>query len=80
MGGGYTQASMSLFLLIFQVVLNETTVCLRNLQVGPHCMLGEGSEMGDKCSIKRSVGHCHIGSGVKVMETHASRFSRGVSR
>ena len=45
-------------------------------------MLGEGSEMGDKCSIKRSVvgRHCRIGSGVKVMETHSSRFSRGVSR
>lgn len=39
--------------------------------VGPHCMLGEGSEMGDKCSIKRSVvgRHCRIGSGVKIMNS-----------
>lgn len=37
-------------------------------QVGPHCMLGEGSQMGDKCSVKRSVigRHCRIGSNVKV--------------
>ncbi|MCO5557856.1 hypothetical protein L7F22_011428 [Adiantum nelumboides] len=39
--------------------------------VGPHCMLGEGSEMGDKSSIKRSVvgRHCRIGSGVKIMNS-----------
>ena len=76
-------SDVNIFVLgYFQVVLNGTTVCLRNLQVGPHCMLGEGSEMGDKCSIKRSVvgRHCRIGSGVKVMETHSSRFSRGVRR
>lgn len=32
-------------------------------------MLGEGSEMGDKCSVKRSVigRHCRIGSNVKVL-------------
>ena len=31
-------------------------------------MLGEGSQLGDKCSIKRSVigRHCRIGSNVKV--------------
>ncbi|KAJ8450579.1 hypothetical protein Cgig2_020216 [Carnegiea gigantea] len=36
--------------------------------VGPHCMLGEGSQMGDKCSVKRSVigCHCRIGSNVKI--------------
>ncbi|KAM7251653.1 hypothetical protein ACFE04_023536 [Oxalis oulophora] len=30
--------------------------------VGPHCMLGESSQMGDKCSVKRSVigRHCRI--------------------
>lgn len=39
--------------------------------VGPHCMLGEGSQMGDKSSIKRSVvgRHCRIGSGVKIMNS-----------
>ncbi|KAJ8646337.1 hypothetical protein MRB53_008085 [Persea americana] len=36
--------------------------------VGPHCMLGEGSQLGDKCSVKRSVigRHCRIGSNVKI--------------
>ncbi|XVF19426.1 hypothetical protein REPUB_Repub11eG0109700 [Reevesia pubescens] len=39
--------------------------------VGPHCMLGEGSEMGDKCQVKRSVigRHCRIGSHVKVVNS-----------
>ncbi|XP_021630639.1 translation initiation factor eIF-2B subunit gamma isoform X2 [Manihot esculenta] len=39
--------------------------------VGPHCMLGEGSQMGDKCSVKRSVigSHCRIGSNVKVVNS-----------
>lgn len=38
-------------------------------QIGPQCMLGEGSQMGDKCSVKRSVigRHCRIGSNVKVL-------------
>lgn len=36
--------------------------------VGPHCMVGEGSQMGDKCGIKRSIvgRHCRIGYGVKI--------------
>ncbi|XP_051134330.1 uncharacterized protein LOC127253674 [Andrographis paniculata] len=36
--------------------------------VGPQCMLGEGSQMGDKCSVKKSVigRHCRIGSNVKI--------------
>ena len=39
--------------------------------VGPHCMLGEGSQMGDKCSVKRSVigRHCRIGANVKVVNS-----------
>lgn len=39
--------------------------------VGPHCMLGEGTEMGDKCQVKRSVigRHCRIGSHVKVVNS-----------
>ncbi|CAM8881412.1 unnamed protein product [Rhodiola kirilowii] len=46
--------------------------------VGPHCMLGEGSQLGDKCSVKRSVigRHCRIGSNVKIVNSvvmnHAS--------
>ncbi|WOL15870.1 hypothetical protein Cni_G24651 [Canna indica] len=36
--------------------------------VGPQCMLAEGSKLGDKCSVKRSVigRHCRIGSNVKI--------------
>ncbi|KZV30581.1 translation initiation factor eIF-2B subunit gamma [Dorcoceras hygrometricum] len=36
--------------------------------VGPQCMVGEGSQMGDKCSVKKSVigRHCRIGSNVKI--------------
>ncbi|GFZ18243.1 transferases/nucleotidyltransferase [Actinidia rufa] len=39
--------------------------------VGPQCMLGEGSQMGDKCNVKRSVlgRHCRIGSNVKVVNS-----------
>ncbi|ESW31401.1 hypothetical protein PHAVU_002G235800 [Phaseolus vulgaris] len=39
--------------------------------VGPHCVLGEGSQMGDKCSVKRSVigRHCRIGANVKVVNS-----------
>ncbi|XP_010420756.1 PREDICTED: translation initiation factor eIF-2B subunit gamma [Camelina sativa] len=39
--------------------------------VGPHCMLGEGSQVGDKCSVKRSVigRHCRIGSNVKIVNS-----------
>ncbi|GAB2230798.1 hypothetical protein Droror1_Dr00015090 [Drosera rotundifolia] len=39
--------------------------------VGPNCILGEGSQMGDKCSVKRSVigRHCRIGSNVKIVNS-----------
>ncbi|XP_044483373.1 translation initiation factor eIF-2B subunit gamma isoform X1 [Mangifera indica] len=39
--------------------------------IGPQCMVGEGSQMGDKCSVKRSVvgRHCRIGSNVKVVNS-----------
>ncbi|KAJ9146621.1 hypothetical protein P3X46_028860 [Hevea brasiliensis] len=39
--------------------------------VGPHRMLGEGSQMGDKCTVKRSVvgRHCRIRSNVKVVNS-----------
>ncbi|CAN6483855.1 unnamed protein product [Victoria cruziana] len=39
--------------------------------VGNQCMLGEGSRLGDKCSVKRSVigRHCRIGSGVKIVNS-----------
>ncbi|KAK1292000.1 hypothetical protein QJS10_CPB17g01708 [Acorus calamus] len=39
--------------------------------VGPQCMLDEGSHLGDKCSVKRSVigRHCRIGSNVKIVNS-----------
>ncbi|KAK6164031.1 hypothetical protein DH2020_000895 [Rehmannia glutinosa] len=42
-----------------------------NRDVGPQCMLGEGSQMGDKCSVKKSVigRHCRIGSNVKIVNS-----------
>ncbi|CAH8286123.1 unnamed protein product [Eruca vesicaria subsp. sativa] len=49
----------------------DHTLTFCGLQVGPHCMLGEGSQVGDKCSVKRSVigRHCRIGSNVKVVNS-----------
>ncbi|KAJ6841984.1 translation initiation factor eIF-2B subunit gamma isoform X2 [Iris pallida] len=39
--------------------------------VGPQCMLAEGSKLGDKCSVKRSVigRHCRIGSNIKIVNS-----------
>ncbi|EFJ29631.1 hypothetical protein SELMODRAFT_440774 [Selaginella moellendorffii] len=39
--------------------------------IGPQCIIGEGSELGEKCSVKRSVvgRHCRIGSNVKVINS-----------
>ncbi|KAK6936922.1 Nucleotidyl transferase domain [Dillenia turbinata] len=39
--------------------------------VGPQCMLAEGTQMGDKCSVKRSVigRHCRISSNVKIVNS-----------
>lgn len=39
--------------------------------VGPQCMVGEGTSMAEKCSVKKSlVGrHCRIASGVKIMNS-----------
>uniref|UniRef100_A0A0D6QX99 Translation initiation factor eIF2B subunit gamma n=1 Tax=Araucaria cunninghamii TaxID=56994 RepID=A0A0D6QX99_ARACU len=39
--------------------------------IGPYCMLGDGSQMGDKCSVKRSIvgRHCRIGSNVKIVNS-----------
>nr|GEX44214.1 translation initiation factor eIF-2B subunit gamma [Tanacetum cinerariifolium]GEX55083.1 translation initiation factor eIF-2B subunit gamma [Tanacetum cinerariifolium] len=52
-------------------VIHPSAVLGSKTTVGPQCMLGEGSEMGDKCSVKRSVigRHCRIGSGVKVVNS-----------
>ncbi|KAI9145379.1 nucleotide-diphospho-sugar transferase [Paraphysoderma sedebokerense] len=37
-------------------------------QVGPDSMVGEGSKIGDRCSVKKSVigSHCTIGKNVKI--------------
>jgi translation initiation factor eIF-2B subunit gamma len=39
--------------------------------VGPQCMLGEGSTLEEKCSVKKSVvgRHCRIGSNVKIINS-----------
>eukprot|EP00897_Mesotaenium_endlicherianum_P009543 jgi/Mesen1/8617/ME000050S08030 len=52
-------------------VLHESAQLGAKSTVGPHCMVGEGTAMGDKCSVKKSlVGrHCRIGSGVKVINS-----------
>lgn len=52
-------------------VIHPSTVLGSKSTVGPQCMLGEGSQMGDKCSVKRSVigRHCRIGSNVKVVNS-----------
>ncbi|KAI3704213.1 hypothetical protein L1987_74428 [Smallanthus sonchifolius] len=52
-------------------VIHPSAVLGSKTTVGPQCMLGEGSQMGDKCSVKRSVigRHCRIGSNVKVVNS-----------
>lgn len=52
-------------------VIHETASLGWKSTVGPHCMLGEGSTLGEKCSIKKSVvgRHCRIGSNVKIINS-----------
>ncbi|XP_076947178.1 uncharacterized protein LOC143619033 [Bidens hawaiensis] len=52
-------------------VIHPSAVLGSKTTVGPQCMLGEGSQMGDKCSVKRSVigRHCRIGSNVKIVNS-----------
>ncbi|XAR60283.1 Protein-synthesizing GTPase [Bertholletia excelsa] len=52
-------------------IIHHSAVLGSKTTVGPQCMLGEGSEMGDKCSVKRSVlgRHCRIGSNVKIVNS-----------
>lgn len=52
-------------------IIHPSAVLGSKTTVGPQCMLGEGSQMGDKCSVKRSVigRHCRIGSNVKVVNS-----------
>ncbi|XP_078445373.1 transferases/nucleotidyltransferase [Wolffia australiana] len=39
--------------------------------IGQNCMIAEGSQLGDKCNVKRSVigRHCRIGSNVKILNS-----------
>ncbi|KAG0576992.1 hypothetical protein M758_5G105800 [Ceratodon purpureus] len=52
-------------------VIHETAQLGWKSTVGPQCMLGEGSTLGEKCSVKKSVvgRHCRIGSNVKIMNS-----------
>ncbi|XP_024398106.1 uncharacterized protein [Physcomitrium patens] len=52
-------------------VIHETSQLGWKSTVGPQCMLGEGSTLGERCSVKRSVvgRHCRIGSNVKIMNS-----------
>ncbi|KAF7836974.1 translation initiation factor eIF-2B subunit gamma [Senna tora] len=52
-------------------IIHPTAELGSKTTVGPHCMLGEGSQMGDKCSVKRSVigRHCRIGANVKIVNS-----------
>ncbi|KAK6163998.1 hypothetical protein DH2020_000862 [Rehmannia glutinosa] len=52
-------------------IIHPSAVLGSKTTVGPQCMLGEGSQMGDKCSVKKSVigRHCRIGSNVKIVNS-----------
>ncbi|CAA7044758.1 unnamed protein product [Microthlaspi erraticum] len=52
-------------------IVHPSAVLGSKTTVGQNCMLGEGSQVGDKCSVKRSVigRHCRIGSNVKVVNS-----------
>ncbi|XP_072961490.1 uncharacterized protein [Typha angustifolia] len=52
-------------------IIHSSAVLGSKTTVGPQCMLAEGSQLGDKCSVKRSVigRHCRIGSNVKIVNS-----------
>ncbi|EEC80540.1 hypothetical protein OsI_22836 [Oryza sativa Indica Group] len=52
-------------------IIHPTSVLGSKTTIGPQCMLAEGSQLGDKCSVKRSVigRHCRIGSNVKIVNS-----------
>ncbi|KAH6814276.1 transferases/nucleotidyltransferase [Perilla frutescens var. frutescens] len=52
-------------------IIHPSAVLGSKTTVGPQCMLDEGSQMGDKCSVKKSVigRHCRIGSNVKIVNS-----------
>ncbi|KAL8527297.1 hypothetical protein ACS0TY_005245 [Phlomoides rotata] len=52
-------------------IIDPSAVLGSKTTVGGQCMLGEGSQMGDKCSVKKSIigRHCRIGSNVKIVNS-----------
>ncbi|XP_066386686.1 uncharacterized protein [Miscanthus floridulus] len=52
-------------------IIHPSSVLGSKTTIGPHCILAEGSQLGDKCSVKRSVigRHCRIGSNVKIVNS-----------
>ncbi|KAI4971984.1 hypothetical protein ZWY2020_002909 [Hordeum vulgare] len=52
-------------------IIHPSCVLGSKTTVGPQCMLAEGSQLGDKCGVKRSVigRHCRIGSNVKIVNS-----------
>ncbi|XP_077240154.1 transferases/nucleotidyltransferase [Tasmannia lanceolata] len=52
-------------------IIHSTAELGSKTTVGPNCMLGQGSQLGDKCNVKRSVigSHCRIGSNVKIFNS-----------
>ncbi|WVZ80325.1 hypothetical protein U9M48_027811 [Paspalum notatum var. saurae] len=52
-------------------IIHPSSVLGSKTTIGPHCILAEGSQLGDKCSVKRSVigRHCRIGSSVKIVNS-----------
>lgn len=49
----------------------ETATIHPKAQVGAECVIGEGTTVGEHCSIKKSVvgKHCKIGTGVKILNS-----------
>ncbi|OAY80535.1 Translation initiation factor eIF-2B subunit gamma [Ananas comosus] len=52
-------------------IIHPSAVLGSKTTVGPQCMVAEGSQLGDKCSVKRSVigRHCRISSNVKIVNS-----------
>ncbi|KAJ7540169.1 hypothetical protein O6H91_10G003800 [Diphasiastrum complanatum] len=52
-------------------VIHPTAEIGSKTTVGPQCMVGDGSKLGDKCSVKKSIvgRHCRIGSNVKIINS-----------
>ncbi|CAI5959279.1 unnamed protein product [Closterium sp. NIES-64] len=51
--------------------VHESVSLAAKATIGPHCMVGEGTSVGEKSSIKRSIigRHCRIGAHVKLVNS-----------